>query len=140
MADTPADPRIARVFAALDAGRAVALSEREDNPGWHSYDHSYTLRVAGAGGYRMSHPEQIDDAGSVPSEREHDFDRDGLRRWLGRISEEALAGACVELPGGKFEMLTNHRLPGEVPIDAPAAETEARPPKRAPRRRKNPGG
>ena len=136
MADPPTDLRIARVFAALDAGRAVALSEREDNHGWHSYDHSYTLWAVSAGGYRLSHRELIDDAGSVPTERDHDFDRDGLRRWLGTISAKALADACIALPAGKFELLAEHLLPGEMPpADAPA---KPRPPKRTPGRKKSP--
>ena len=136
MADPPTDPRIARVLAALDAGRAVAISEREDNPGWHSYDHSYTLRAAAAGGYRLSDREVIDDPASVAVERHHDFGRDGLRRWLGTIPPAALDGACVALPAGKFELLAAHVLPGEVPpTDAPG---EPRPPKRTPVRKKTP--
>ena len=114
MADSPTDPRIARVLAALDAGRAVAISEREDNPGWHSYDHSYTLRARGAGGYRLTDREAIDDPASVAVERRHDFDRDGLRRWLGTLSAGALADACVALPAGRFELLTGHALPAET--------------------------
>ena len=113
MPDAPTEEQISKVIAALDAGQVVALNEHEDNPGWHTYDHSYTLRAVGDGGFRLRHRETINDAASVPVERVHNFDRDGLRRWLGKLSAEALAAACVALPAGKFKLLTETLLPSE---------------------------